>query len=554
MGKKRNVKKVIWIIVSILLVLAIGIGCLFYFAERNTEPVAVFPFYYFGMTEYWGDAQESYGPVSTDRIQTVFLSGTQTVTEIFVNVGDTVQKGDLLMTFDTTLSEIALERERLAVEKLKLDLQDAQQYLREINAMRPMVPPAPPAEEPEVDLGMALTEAYLLSQQTAFDGSTQELAMICWLHSSTQIDDELLAALRLQSEAFRAENVPEEPAEPEAQEEETDPSEPSEPENPSEPEEPATDPNVFYVVFKVTDGNFALAPATTWQGLSVTYDPDADSYRFGFYDATGFDDHTIADEDQPAEEPEFDFGSGFTAAQIAQMRSEQEKRIRDLQFQVQMAEAEYNIKLLEASDGHVYAQIDGTVVSLLSPEEAQWSGQPLMKVSGGGRFYITGSIGELDKDTLSVGQEVTVNDWNTGMTYVGTVSSIEDYPVVSDFYSGMGNPNVSYYPFTVYVEGSADLQEGSYVSIQYSASNLQTGVYLENPFLRTENGQSYVYVRGEDGTLEKRTVTTGKSLWGNYTQILEGLSAEDFIAFPYGKDIREGAPTAEGTWEDLMGY
>jgi hypothetical protein len=70
-------------------------------------------------------------------------------------------------------------------------------------------------------------------------------------------------------------------------------------------------------------------------------------------------------------------------------------------------------------------------------------------------------------------------------------------------------------------------------------------VYLENPFIRTENGRSYVWVRGADGTLEQRYVTTGKSLWGSYTEILEGISEEDFVAFPYGKNLKSGAETLE---------
>ena len=57
---------------------------------------------------------------------------TQTVTEVLVSQGDTVKKGDLLMTFDTTLSDLELERKRLGVEKLKLQLEDAKERLREI--------------------------------------------------------------------------------------------------------------------------------------------------------------------------------------------------------------------------------------------------------------------------------------------------------------------------------------------------------------------------------------------------------------------------------------
>ena len=66
--------------------------------KGRSEPVGVYPFSVVGMTEYWGDNQESYGPVTTDKIQTVFLSDTQIITGILVKQGDTVKKGDVLMT------------------------------------------------------------------------------------------------------------------------------------------------------------------------------------------------------------------------------------------------------------------------------------------------------------------------------------------------------------------------------------------------------------------------------------------------------------------------
>ena len=99
------------------------------------------------MTEYWGDSQESYGPVTTDKVQTVFLSETQTVIDVMVQQGDTVKKGDLLMTMDTTLSDIALERERLEVEKVKLKLSQAEEELRSIKKMKPMSTPKPTTQD-----------------------------------------------------------------------------------------------------------------------------------------------------------------------------------------------------------------------------------------------------------------------------------------------------------------------------------------------------------------------------------------------------------------------
>ena len=166
-----------------------------------------------------------------------------------------------------------------------------------------------------------------------------------------------------------------------------------------------------------------------------------------------------------------------------------------------------------------------------------------------------GSVSELDRESLFIGQEVTVNDWNTGNVYTGTIRRIGDYPSDEDNWYGDGNPNVSYYPFTVFVDGEADFMQYSYVSIMYAAGDqMEHGIYLENPFLRTENGTTYVYVLGEDGLLEKRPVTVGKSLWGSYTEILSGLAETDMIAFPYGKNVVPGATTVEGDLSDLYGY
>ena len=38
------------------------------------------------------------------------------------------------------------------------------------------------------------------------------------------------------------------------------------------------------------------------------------------------------------------------------------------------------------------------------------------------------------------------------------------------------------------------------------------------------------------------------------TPVYGGITEEDFLAFPYGSHITEGAPTYEGTDQDLYGY
>ena len=585
--KNKRTKKIIAIILAVVLTAGAGFGGWRLWGNRSSEPVYVYDFSMIGMTEYWGDTKESYGPITTDRVQTVYLSSTQTVTEVFVQPGDEVQKGDVLMTFDTTLSDLSLERKRLDVEKLKLQLEDAQEQLWQINSMEPMVIP-PQSDEPEdVNLGTALVGDYAVNGPVTNDGSTAETPMICWLRDGKSIDDALFDWLRQKAVELQTRN---QPAKPPAAGESGGSSEGNIPTTlPSENTTPTTQPvettaattettaattqptssttetteqtdpskpvevGSFYVVFKVTEGNMSLGYVKTWQGVHVTQLADG-SFSFSFYDASMIPDTSVADLDAKEEE-DFYIGSGFTATQIAEMRADQEKAIRELEFSIKMAEAEYLIMQTEVSDGNIYAQFDGKVLSVLDEEEAKLNAQPFIKVSGGGGFYVEGSVSELDRESLFIGQEVTVNDWNTGNVYTGTIQRIGDYPSDDDNWYGDGNPNVTYYPFTVFVDGEADFMQYSYVSIMYSAGDqMEHGIYLENPFLRTENGTTYVYVLGEDGLLEKRPVTVGKSLWGSYTEILSGLAETDMIAFPYGKNVVPGAPAVEGDLSDLYGY
>ena len=323
---------------------------------------------------------------------------------------------------------------------------------------------------------------------------------------------------------------------------------PTEPQ-PTEPPAPQPgDLGSCYVIFKTTTDNMSMADKTLWQGLKITR-----SGSFSFFNASGIPDYTMAaDLGTDSQMPDFDMGSGFTAAQIAEMRIEQEKKVEKAKLDIKMAEADYKIKKRELEDGNIYAQFDGKVVSLLEEEKARQANKPIMKVSGGGGFQIEGSVNELDRENMKIGQPVTVNDWNTGGSYDGKIIAIGDFPVRSRGYSGRGNPSSSYYPFTVFVDGEADLQTGSYVSIQY-APETENGIYLSNPFIREEKGQSFVYVLGKNDRLEKRTVTTGKALWGSYTEITSGITEEDYIAFPYGKNVKPGVKAREGTSRDLYG-
>lgn len=145
--KKKSVKAIVISGISLLLVAAIVVGVLWYLGHRS-EPVKVAPVSMF-MGWLSNESTQS-GNVTADNLQKIYASDTQTVTALLVQEGQTVKKGDPLFRYDTTLSDIQVERQEIAVKKDDLNLNKAKKDLANINRLRPYVPtqPTDPPTEP----------------------------------------------------------------------------------------------------------------------------------------------------------------------------------------------------------------------------------------------------------------------------------------------------------------------------------------------------------------------------------------------------------------------
>ena len=196
----------------------------------------------------------------------------------------------------------------------------------------------------------------------------------------------------------------------------------------------------------------------------------------------------------------------------------------------------------ELEDGVVYAKKDGIVTTVCDPANPPKDGTPFLQLSGASGLYISGTIGELDLDTVKIGQSVSAVNYMTGDTYEGTISEISNVPSDSVNYYGDSNPNSSFYEYTAYIENPQNLKKGDSLelTIDTSSEGSDSGLYIDKSYVRTENGQSYIY-KDDNGKLKKQSVKTGKSLWGSYVEIKSGLTNDDYIAFPYG--VREGEKT-----------
>ena len=208
-------------------------------------------------------------------------------------------------------------------------------------------------------------------------------------------------------------------------------------------------------------------------------------------------------------------------------------------------------------DGVVRAKLNGVVKKAGDPENPPGDGSAFLQVNSTEGMFVRGGISELHLDELKEGDTLTVMSWQSGAVCDAVVKEISPYPDESGMFS-MGD-NASYYPFTAYIESEVQgFSSQEWVSLTVSGNAADTmgssdALYLWNAFIREENGEKYVYLRDENGKLKKQTITVGQ-LSGSGYEILSGVTWDDWLAFPYGQEVREGAATREGSMSELYGY
>ena len=137
---------------------------------------------------------------------------------------------------------------------------------------------------------------------------------------------------------------------------------------------------------------------------------------------------------------------------------EKAQAVKEQEVNLKVAKLKLDKKLAELGDGNVYAEFDGTVKAVRDPDAAYNNSEAVVELSGGGGYYVTGTLSEMDLGSVQVGDSVSISSWMTGAACEGTIVSIDDYPTSNGNNWGDGNSNVSYYPFKVLVTADANLR------------------------------------------------------------------------------------------------
>lgn len=283
--------------------------------------------------------------------------------------------------------------------------------------------------------------------------------------------------------------------------------------------------------------------------------PDYSEVEFTLADASHYDHDSDDDNGDDDGDYDGDQGDGGNASISREDAIKiQQNKVESLKLDIR--ESKLNIEKLEkkVKKEVIYSKLDGTVAKVGDPATIASDGSDFMTIKSKEGFYVKGTVSELMLDQIKEG--TILNCSGQSGDFEAEVVDVSEYPVSGDNYSGNGNPNVSYYSYTATIpDKSVKVSDDDYwLTITLQSDTQSKGIVLDRAFVRSENGNSYVY-KDDNGVLKKQKLIVGGNVNGGYSVLVTGgITRDDKIAFPYGDTVKEGAKTQEVSVDELYGY
>lgn len=529
MKNKVFSKKVLIIVLIIILVIAgIGYG-IYYLVKNNKKEVPVYSVSDIGMTDYWQDSNYSDGVIKEDKSQSIYLSSTQKIDKILVKEGDTVKKGTLLIKYNTTLSSLEVEKKQIEIKKMELELENENKKLEEIknyvpnetidNSQKDNIQNTPVITKKLKNLSEAEpnvpAENEISPKPITGEGTLENPYVFLWSEDK-EYDQTFISKLISRT---------------------------------------GNNTGIVYGIFMIREGNELSGELESASLLKFT--SSEGNYTFSIVKNSGIEDPIYEEivEDVEVPKVEEEPKKSYTMSEIKKMIIDEEAKIKSLALDIKVAKSEYKKLKEEIENGTIKSNIDGVIKTVLPIDSEDAKTKPVIVVSGGGGLFTTGRISELNLNKIKVGQKVEIKSYSTEEIVEGTITSISDIPISENNMYGMGNSNMSYYPYEVNIDDETILKPDDYVQITPVEENTdkESGQYLLSAFILDENGKKFIYVKNENGLLEKRQIQVN-GIMDTFTKIKSGITENDRVAFPYGKDVKDGAKTVDASAEDLYMY
>ena len=212
----------------------------------------------------------------------------------------------------------------------------------------------------------------------------------------------------------------------------------------------------------------------------------------------------------------------------------------------------------------VVSPIDGTVRKVDETEGAQ----NYITIQQHGAYLLKGALNEMNMANLMSGTRVrAVSRLDPEAFWMGTVTMIDTENASQDNVDMWSSNMVmdmmttsSSYVFYVQLDDPTGLLLGQHLYVEVYQEERE-GLWLPESFIaefafdeQTGTETIYVWVAGPEKTLQKRAVTLGMydGMIGCY-EIVDGLSAEDYVADPMDPGCQEGAAVSYRNADDFAG-
>ena len=219
-------------------------------------------------------------------------------------------------------------------------------------------------------------------------------------------------------------------------------------------------------------------------------------------------------------------------------------KVNVLTTQGNIATKKKDIEKLKTStkNAAVTSPVNGEVQSINADGSTDNNGNalPFMTVVETGGFRVKGYVNENNASVLTQGTAVVIRSRVSDQTWKGSIDSI-DWNNAQQTRSDYGDSDTamsSKYPFYVKLEGKGDgLLMGQHVYIEpdYGQEDETdaNAINLPSYFINDADGSPWVWAKNSKDKLEKRNLKLGEYNGETDTYpVLDGLTAEDYIAFP----------------------
>ncbi|MBR0429320.1 MAG: biotin/lipoyl-binding protein [Lachnospiraceae bacterium] len=474
----------------------------------------------------------SEGVIQDAATQNIYWDATSNITECYVKKGDTVAVGDKLFQYDTESLELQVEQAKLSLDVANYNLSVAKQTLE--NTGKATIVPTDKAQEEEIK---KIDDKYDADVKAAAEKDAQAQAAsdaaYKTAHELTYAGISAGASIAGVADYVSGNGAAGTPWTYTCNDTTI---------ISSETVQELIKNDKYIVLQGTTTGEDGNPKNYSYNIGGASGVPFSSAYRlvctmsdFSFPQVAAT---VVADPKYPEYDPK-----GLTENEKKEQTASDEIGIKKAENAVKSAQINLDDAKRRLSEATVTAKIAGVVLTIGDYKNPPQDGSAFITISSQNGLAVTGYVSELQLDSMKEGDEIAINSWESGSYATATITEVSSYPAAN--YNGWsnGNSNVSWYPYTAYIENADGFKTGEYVQISKVMEEDTDAIVLEKIYVRSDDNGNYVLADNGKGRLVKKPVTVRNTSESEYVQITDGLTLDDMIAFPYGSKAQEGMKT-----------